>query len=152
MLFTPDQASTSVSNKPKVYVAGRMRGCKDNNFVAFYVAQAMLELWGYEVVNPARLDIEAGKATWNWESKGIVIDNGFTIEEALSRDFAAILNGCEAIFVLDHWKKSQGALRETWFGLATGRPLFAFDPNNPVNIYKDTPIPTEEHPYETHST
>ena len=151
MFSTQDQASTSAS-KPKVYIAGPMRGYKNNNFVCFYVAEAMLQLWGYEVVNPARLDIEAGKATWNWESCGVVIDNGFTIEEALSRDFAAILDGCEAIFVLDNWHKSQGALRETWFGLATGRPLFKFDLHNPVNIRKDTPIPTEDHPYETHST
>lgn len=151
MLFTPDQTSTSM-NKPKVYIAGPMRGHKDNNFIAFYVAEAMLQLWGYEVINPARMDVETRKATWNWESKTVVIDNGFTIEEALNRDFIAILDGCEAIFVLYGWKESQGALRETWLGLATGRSLFAFNPSNPVNIAKDAPIPEEEHPYETHST
>lgn len=150
MSSTPDPELTSTS-RPKVYIAGPMHGYKDDNFVIFFMAEAMLQLWGYDVVNPARLDINAGKKIWNWESKGIITADDFTREEALDRDFKAILDGCEAIFVLGNWKKSQGALRETWLGLATGRSLFAFDPNKPVNIRKDTPLPAKEHPYENHS-
>ena len=151
MSNTPDPESTSM-NRRTVYIAGPMRGLKNQNFEEFYKAEAMLNLWGYDVVNPARLDMECKEAHWNWPSKSVMTDNSFTIEQALDRDFKAILNNCEAVFVLPNWVNSQGSLRETWLALSTGRGVFKFDAKNPVNI--DAPDDTdiillEDHPYES---
>lgn len=151
----PLPPATEPKKRTRVYLAGPMRGIENNNFPAFFAAEALLRMWGYDVVNPARMDMDEGKAYWSWAERRIIMDDSFTIEDALNRDFAAILGtdgngGCEAVFVLSGWENSQGALRETWFSLSTGRPLFRMEAFNPVNIKTDDPIPPEEHPYEHH--
>lgn len=143
------------AQRPRVYLAGPMRGIVNQNFGAFFAAEAILWMWGYDVVNPARMDIESGYAKWSWAERRLIMDDSFTIEDALDRDFTAILGsdgggGCRAIFVLPGWQQSEGAAQETWMAISTGRNLFKFDPNNPINIHTDTDqaIPREEHPYE----
>ena len=150
MSSTPDPTSTSTI-KLKVYIAGPMTGFDNSNFALFFTAEGIIQPWGYDTVNPARMDIADGKAQWNWQARAIVMDNEFTVEEALDRDFKVILDGCIAIFVLPGWEKSQGALRETWLALSTGRRVFKFDPDKPVDIrhQSEYEIKLEDHPYES---
>lgn len=137
----------------RVYVAGPMRNLPNNNFNTFYKAEAILNMWGYDVDNPARMDMDGGQAEWNWNESKVIVDNLFTIEDAMRRDFLAILAEDEegeqikAVFVLPGWQTSWGALRETWNAITVGLPLFNFDENAPVNIENALPIPKEDHPW-----
>jgi hypothetical protein len=44
----------------RIYIAGSMKGHDDFNFPLFFQAEEFLSSQGYDVVNPARLDCEAG--------------------------------------------------------------------------------------------
>lgn len=124
--------------KKKVYLAGPMRGLQNYNFPMFYQTAAMLEMMGYSVFNPAKLDIEDGRAEWNWNTNGVIIDNSFTIEKALARDFKVILDS-DAIILLPGWKKSKGAQKELEFALAIGLKAFEYT-GDPINIDRDEPM------------
>lgn len=111
----------------KVYLSGPMRGYKDFNFPLFYTTEALLELWGWAVSNPARLDIEDGKAAYNVAEKRIVPDTSFTIADALRRDFTVILS-CDAVALLPGWEKSEGACRELGLAIDIGLPVYFVNP------------------------
>lgn len=98
--------------KAKIYLAGPMRGCVDYNFRTFYFAEALLTLKGHDVVNPARLDIEEGKAHWNPVEKAIQVAPDFTMKDALRRDFLAMCQDRDTIVLLPDWKESEGAQAE----------------------------------------
>lgn len=123
-----------------VYITGPMRGQPQYNFPAFYKAQAMLEMWGYRVINPARIDIERGKAHWNQSLQNVILDNKFTIEDALSRDFNEILTRADALVVLGGFESSVGANREIAFGTSIGRKAFKYNEDHPLDIATDTPM------------
>lgn len=123
-----------------IYIAGPIRGVPQLNFPAFYKAEALLELWGYTVINPARMDIEQGKAHWNHTLNDVILDNSFTMENALSRDFKEILHNADAIVVLDNWGPSSGANKEAAFTVSIGKDVFAFKEDKPLDITNDVPL------------
>ena len=129
--MTPTQDSQT---KGTVYVCGPMRGQPLHNFPAFFQAEAMLQLWGYVVKNPARMDIEEGKAHYNHNAGTIILDNSFTMEEALRRDFKVILNDCDALAVLHGWPQSEGAQKEIAFAKSIGLPVFEYLSEHPLDI------------------
>ena len=47
---------TLISNRPKIYIAGPMRGYENFNFPAFDAAAQLYRAIGYEVFNPADKD------------------------------------------------------------------------------------------------
>lgn len=106
-----------------VYIAGPMRGIKYYNFDAFFNAEAMLHGRGCSVVNPARMDLDAGfnpyhlRPNYDWN---IVPDNGFDFKKCLDRDIDAVRNA-DIIYMLQGWQNSQGAVAEKalaeWCGL-----------------------------------
>ena len=52
----------NISNrKPTIYVAGPMRGYENYNFPAFDRCSRVLREQGWNVINPAELDKDAGK-------------------------------------------------------------------------------------------
>lgn len=117
----------------QVYIAGPMRGHVDYNFPAFYQAEAMLDLWGFKVRNPARMDVQAGKAAFNRATGTVIPDTSFKIEEVLRRDFDAIRQ-VNAIVVLPGWETSQGAQRELAFAQSIGIPVYAYDAHKPLSL------------------
>jgi hypothetical protein len=117
-----------------------MRGLKDNNFPAFYQTEGMLQLWGYTTINPARMDIEAGKAQWNVSMGQAIPDSSFTIEEALRRDFSEILARVDAVVVLYGWEKSVGATREVAFATSVGIPVYEMLTDRPLDLGVTEPI------------
>lgn len=126
----------------EVYIAGPMRGLADYNFPAFYQAEAMLDLWGFKVHNPARMDIRAAKAGFNRATQTVIPDTTFKIEEVLRRDFDAIKQ-CDAVIVLPGWEKSSGAQRELAFAQSIGIPVFKFDVASPLDIEAQKPLNLE---------
>lgn len=96
----------------KIYIAGPMRGYRDYNFPAFYIAEGMLAMRGHNVKNPARMDIEEGKAHWSLADGHIVLSPEFSINDALRRDFMAMCKDRETIVLLAGWEQSDGANEE----------------------------------------
>lgn len=78
----------------KVYISGPITGKEDYEKV-FYGAQNRLERLGLQVVNPA--DPSLGTEE-NWEAY-------------MRRDIRLLLD-CDAIYMLDGWKQSRGAIIE----------------------------------------
>jgi hypothetical protein len=100
-----------------------MRGIKNFNFPAFDAARDRLLNAGWEVISPADLDRKIGfdetafPDDYDWiDLKKI----GFSIEDAIDRDVAAIKT-CDAIYLLSGWQNSKGAVAEKgiaeWLGL-----------------------------------
>ena len=112
-----------------IYLAGPMTGHDDYNFRAFFLAEAMLTMKGYRVVNPARLDIDEGVTQWNPHEKRINASPGFTRHDAMRRDILAIAQSCGSIAVLPGWEGSAGAQQEVQIAREIfGFPIFEYDP------------------------
>lgn len=75
----------------RVYLSGPMAGLPEHNFPAFHAHAAMLREQGYEVVNPAEIDI--ADKTW---------------EGCLRTDLREMCT-CEAIALMPGWEASKGA-------------------------------------------
>ena len=87
--------------KLKLYLAGPMKGYPELNFPAFHAAAAQLRAAGYEVVNPAELNLDPG-TPWR-------VCMQIDIRELVL---------CEGIALLPAWERSKGALLE--YRIATG--------------------------------
>ena len=97
--------------KPKVYIAGPMRGLPFLNYPAFHLAAMRLRDSGYIVLNPSELESFFGP-------------NG-QIHDLIRRDVHVIVNELkppiDGIVLLPGWEKSVGARAEKhlaeWCGL-----------------------------------
>lgn len=108
--------------KPRIYIAGPMRGIQFFNFPAFDKAKEELSYY-WNVVSPADMDRDVG---FDPESLGSDYDWNdlhsldFDLDEAIKRDLDA-LQTVNAIFMLDGWQESRGAKAElaiaNWRGL-----------------------------------
>jgi hypothetical protein len=92
---------------PAIYIAGPMRGFKNLNHSAFFAAEANLSASRrYRMIyNPARMDEEA---------QHYMEDDPSTedLRACLRRDVTAILDDCDAIYMLRGWEYSLGAVLE----------------------------------------
>ena len=84
-----------------------MTGYTHYNFPAFFAAEEKLKEQGYEVINPARLDSEAG---YDPTHPDFVMDEEFLLGAA-KRDLIGLINA-DAIAMLPDWEKSKGAKAE----------------------------------------
>ncbi len=82
----------------KLYVAGPMTGWPDFNFPEFLKVSDLLRKAGFEVVNPAELEMEMAVEERLWN-------------DCLKRDIIEVVN-CNGIAVLNNWWKSRGARLE----------------------------------------
>lgn len=85
----------------KIYLAGKMSGVASLNWPAFDEKAAELRHEGWDVVNPAELDRNAG------------IDPNrqlgeYDYTECALRDVEALLD-CDAIYLMAGWQHSRGA-------------------------------------------
>ena len=88
--------------KKKIYISGPMTGYPDNNFPAFNEHADCLREFGYEVVNPAEINVgldEPAHGTPEWQA---------FYQACLRADIKALC-GCAAISLLPGWEKSSGA-------------------------------------------
>jgi hypothetical protein len=86
------------------YIAGPMTGIKDFNFPAFFAAEEKLRKMGFDVINPARNDVEldgfdpkTDKARPHW----------WYMRRALP-----LVCGCDVVVLLPGWEVSSGSLKE----------------------------------------
>lgn len=92
----------------RLYLAGPMSGLPELNFPAFHRAAQSLRASGYEVVNPAEVNPEAGM---KWE-------------DAMRADIPELCR-CDGIALLPGWERSRGARLEAHIAHELGmRPMF----------------------------
>lgn len=112
-----------VSHQPKytkVYLAGPMRGIPEFNFPAFFDAEDYLRSKGFDVINPARLDKEAG-----WDNiNSSDADAQAGIRDFARRDVMAMLDQCGGIVLMDGWTRSSGARFEYALACFCGMKLY----------------------------
>ena len=105
----------------QVYIAGPMRGYPDFNFPAFFAAEEKLNADGHTTFNPARRDIEAHGPGVNNSPTGDLADvPEFDLRDALGADCAWICTNATAIYMLEGWAQSKGAIAERALGQALG--------------------------------
>ena len=106
-----------------MYCAGRMRGIKFFNFPAFFQADEFLRKLGYDVVNPAYLDVLNGFDARDLpeDTDWSVLPSDLDMRKVISRDLE-LLCGCDTIYMLEGWMSSKGARSEKsvaeWLGLS----------------------------------
>jgi len=109
----------------RLYICGGISGYKDLNFPAFDSAEKLLTKQGWEVISPASEDRRL-YPFHDW-SKGHPANFNYT--DILVHDIKLIAT-CQAIYLLDGWEKSPGALTEYYFAKAT-KLEFIFQTNCP---------------------
>ena len=89
----------------KVFISGAMTGIVNHNRLAFHMAQNYLEHYGHICMNPA------------------VLDDGFEYDDYLNICLA-MLNACDAVYVLKNSEHSKGSQREIEFAKGLGLDIF----------------------------
>jgi hypothetical protein len=105
----------------KIYLAGPMTHYPEYNFPAFFAAEEKLKEQGFEVVNPARLDTEAG---YDPTHPDFVMDKEFLIGAA-KRDLMGVIE-VDAIALLPEWEKSKGANAELAVAKWLGKKIYLY--------------------------
>ena len=108
-----------VVNRPKIYIAGPMRGMKDFNYEAFDKAAGELQARGWQAVNP----VDLGRL-WPVTDGGEEVDE-IDLDGLMSIEREAVRNS-DAIYLLKGWEKSEGARRELGEFLLNGEGLHVF--------------------------
>lgn len=94
----------------KLYLAGPMSGYPEHNFPAFNAEATRLRTLGYEVVNPAELNLnvdhaQAPNTLWR---------------ECMKKDIHELVE-CDSIAMMEGWQYSKGACLE--YQIAMGLKL-----------------------------
>ena len=87
----------------KIYIAGKITGFRDYES-KFKKAEKYLKSKGHQVINPS------------------ILPGGFEHEDYMHICYAMI-DVCHAIFFLDNWKRSKGALLEHEYAKKLGKGL-----------------------------
>jgi hypothetical protein len=102
---------------PSIYIAGPMAGKPLYNFPAFDAAAAQLARDGWNPINPAQLDRDAG-----FDPERDPVTPEF-LKEAMKRDLLALLDA-DALVLLPGWPDSRGACAEKAVALWRGIPVY----------------------------
>lgn len=110
----------TTTNKLTLYIAGPMRGYKNNNFQAFHAAA---KWWSMncaveKIFNPAQMDEEAG-----YDGDCAAINSREYLKSCMQRDIAAIM-ASDALYMLTGWEKSEGARVEHALAVYLGLKIF----------------------------
>jgi hypothetical protein len=107
----------------KVYLAGPMRGYPEFNFPAFFEAEKKLQTLGFDVINPARLDVELGFDP----KRSLEEQPNFPMDDFIKRDLACILSlpkGKSLLVLLPGFSSSVGVTAEIALAKWRGVPQF----------------------------
>ncbi len=90
--------------KPKIYIAGPMRGLPDFNYPAFNDFAEAHRAVGWDVVNPVEIGADYGTP------EQINADPAL-LAAVMAAELHALAT-CDAIYLLNGWHKSEGAQKE----------------------------------------
>jgi hypothetical protein len=104
-----------------IYIAGPMRGRPEFNFPAFDRAADRLEAKGWSVFNPAERDRAHGFSEVGLTGHEPLheLDN-FDHRQAMAEDTFFICTEADAIYMLNGWQSSRGAVAERALAMALG--------------------------------
>ena len=102
--------------KPKIYIAGPMRGRPNFNYPTFHFYAARAREAGFEVENPAEIG-----ATFGTPKE--INDNRELLAAVVEAELYA-LDTCHAICLLPGWERSEGARRELARALQLGLRIY----------------------------
>lgn len=105
-----------------LYLAGPMRGIPEFNFPAFFEAEARLVSAGFNVINPARRDVDNGFDYRGKTGNEDLSEVRFDLREALLWDLEAV-SGSDGVALLHGYSKSSGAQAEIALAKALGIPF-----------------------------
>lgn len=94
------------------YISGPMRGYDGYNRYQFNRWTGILKDYGYDPINPFTIGDTYGTPR--------DIDNSPELLDKVLDDELSVLSGCDAIFLLDGWEKSEGAQKELECALNNG--------------------------------
>lgn len=109
----------------KTYLAGKMTGLPEYNFPAFFAAEEVLTAQGWDVVSPAKHDVELGIAwegTTGFETEEELGEN-YSFKEAILWDLQQVADA-DAIHLLPGWETSRGANLEKALADLLGKLVF----------------------------
>jgi hypothetical protein len=109
----------------KLYIAGPMSGYVDLNFPAFHAEAARLRALGFEIVNPAEIDVGPNP---DWLT-------------AMRADIRELVT-CDGIALLPGWEQSRGAVVE--HTLARGLGLRVMQARHIVGLAGDMPVISQD--------
>ncbi|KDR25445.1 DUF4406 domain-containing protein [Caballeronia zhejiangensis] len=109
----------------KLYIAGPMSNLPELNFPAFYAEAARLRALGFEIVNPAEVDV-GPNPTWL----------------SCMRADIKVLVDCDGIALLPGWEKSPGATLE--HTIARGLGLRVMQALHIVGLAGEIPVIAQE--------
>ncbi len=92
----------------RVYISGPCRNKPNRNEAAFSYAEQMLRNLGYDVFNPRKLPFTD---TWTREQKDHV-------------EFA-IIDMCDAMYMLEGWEQADGAVHEHDYAVSAGKQFIS---------------------------
>lgn len=107
-----------MTKKPKIYIAGPMRGLPAFNYPAFHFYAQRARKAGFAVENPAEIGALYGTPEQ-------INDDPALLAAVVKAELAA-LDTCNAICLLPGWEKSEGARRELARALQLGLPITVF--------------------------
>lgn len=113
-----------MTGKPRVYIAGPMRGIPYYNVHAFDAAALSLEKGGFIPVSPADLDRVMGVDFLTCHDGNE--DVGLPPLSLILRDLHALAD-CDAVILLEGWESSKGAAVEIAFAEFLGIPVHEWE-------------------------
>lgn len=104
--------------KKRIYISGPMTGFPDHNIPAFNAAAKRLRAEGHFVINPVDLsslfgtpeELSDSFAAY-YDPSGCSGEDDGIAENVMAADLAAV-RSCNAIYLLNGWENSKGALKE----------------------------------------
>jgi len=129
------------------YIAGPMSNLPMFGFDRFIEAEVQLRRTGFDVLNPAMVDVVEGRGDAAIASDtGSAADlmDGDTWGTFLSRDVLLICDHiAKGIVCLPGWEKSKGARLEVFTAISAGKKLMTLQPMMRDGEFVLTPLPTK---------
>lgn len=127
--------------KPKIYIAGPMRGLPAYNVGHFNIVAKRLRAKGWDVANPAEIGAEYGTPEQ--------IDADPALLAAVMAADLHALETCDALLLLEGWTTSRGARKELAVALAADMRIFCHSRDNtprPEQMDENWPESTDGEP------
>lgn len=114
----------------RAYLAGRMTGTKGFGFRLFDAVADELRHRGIDVIVPSELEDAATRKVALASKDGDPADyyklTGLTRGRLLGRDVRIVLDDADSVIVIPGWRKSRGALLETYSAWLHGKPILYY--------------------------
>ena len=105
-----------IRKRPKIYIAGPMRGLPDFNYPKFNQYAQAHRMAGWFVVNPVEIGADYG-------TPDQINADPALLAAVMAAELHA-LETCDAIYLLDGWQNSEGARKELAAAIAYGLKIY----------------------------